>query len=123
MRRGPKPAKSKVEAGPLGTRKSPKKQSAGIGDLEKRLADAVAQQAATAEILRVISGSPADAQPVFDAIALHAFRLCDADGVAVARYDGALLHLAAHHNINREAVARLALQRLTQLAVARLELS
>jgi GAF domain-containing protein len=107
MGRGPKPAKSKVEAGPAGTRKSPRNQRTGVGDLENRLAEAVAQQAATAEILRIISSSPSDAQPVFDAIALHAFRLCDADGVAVARYDGALLHLAAHHNINREAVARL----------------
>jgi hypothetical protein len=64
MRRGPKPAKSK-EAKPLGARKSPKHEGSRVRDLEKRLAEAVKreaeaqeQQAATAEILRVISSSP-----------------------------------------------------------------
>jgi two-component system, NtrC family, sensor kinase len=75
--------------------------------LEKALADSLEQQTATAEILRVISSSPADAQPVFDAIAVNALRLCDAGGAVVVRYDGALLHLAAHHNVNPEAVDRL----------------
>jgi GAF domain-containing protein len=72
-----------------------------------REAEALAQQAATAEILRLISASPADVQPVFDAIAANAVRLCDATGAAVVRYDGALLHLAASHNIQPEAVDRL----------------
>src|SRR5262249_13639487 len=83
------------------------REDAGVRDLEKRLAEALEQQAATAEILRAISSSPADAQPVFDAIALNALRLCDAEGVVVARYDGALLHVAAHHNVNRETIDRL----------------
>src|SRR5262249_47614419 len=105
MRRGPKPAKSKGVKPSL-ARKSPHDN----GDLDKQLAEARAQQAATAEILRLISSSPADAQPVFDAIAVNALRLCDAEGVVVARYDGALLHVAAHHNVNRETIDRLASQ-------------
>ena len=76
-------------------------------DVQRSLTEALEQQTATAEILRVISGSPADAQPVFDAIAVNALRLCDAEGVVVARYDGALLHVAAHHNVNRETIDRL----------------
>jgi hypothetical protein len=62
------------------------------------------QQAATAEILRLVSTSPGDAQPVFDAIARHAVRLCASRGALVVRYDGALLHLAAQHNVAPEAL-------------------
>jgi GAF domain-containing protein len=63
------------------------------------------QQAATAEILRLIASSPDDAQPVFDAIARHALKLCDGDSALVARYGGELLHLVAHENIAPERIA------------------
>jgi signal transduction histidine kinase len=76
-------------------------------DLQRALIEALEQQTATAEILGIISGTPADAQPVFDAIAVNALRLCDAKGAVVVRYDGQLLHVVAHHNVNPEAVDRL----------------
>jgi two-component system, NtrC family, sensor kinase len=100
MRRGAKPPKAK----PPVTRKSRKDEGSRVHDLEQRLAEALEQQTATSEILRVISGSPADAQPVFNAIAVNAIRLCDARSAVVVRYDGALLHVAAHHNVNPEAL-------------------
>jgi two-component system, NtrC family, sensor kinase len=59
------------------------------------LADALEQQTATAEILRVISRSPTDVQPVFDTIAASALRLCRARSANVFTYDGKLLHAAA----------------------------
>jgi signal transduction histidine kinase len=65
-------------------------------ELERALDEAHAQQAATAEILRVISSSPTDIQPVFDAIARSAARLCDASEVVIRRVDGDLLVLAVH---------------------------
>ena len=61
--------------------------------------EAFEQQTATADILRVISGSPSDVQPVFDTIAVNAARLCNALWSAVVRYDGELTHLVSFHNL------------------------
>jgi GAF domain-containing protein len=94
MRRGPKPAKSKVEAKlPVG-RKSPK-ADAGVRDLEKRLAEALEQQTATADILRVISQSPTEVQPVFDAIVRSGAALCHASDVIILMANGDSLWIAA----------------------------
>jgi signal transduction histidine kinase len=66
-----------------------------IADLERKLAESVAQQAATSEILRVISQSPADTQPVFEAIVLTAARLLRCDLVFFLRCHGATFSQAA----------------------------
>ena len=75
--------------------------------LRAELAEAREQQAATAEILGVISRSPADVQPVFDAIARTAARLLGADTALVTRYDGILVHLVSHHDMAPELTQRL----------------
>ena len=62
------------------------------------LTEALKQQTATGEILRVISSSPTQVQPVFDAIVRSASLLCGGEHAIVTRYDGELLHLAAQHN-------------------------
>src|SRR5439155_21590062 len=54
--------------------------------------------AATSEILRVISTSPRDAQPVFDAIVASAARLCDAVFSGLGTFDGELMDIVAAHN-------------------------
>jgi two-component system NtrC family sensor kinase len=66
-------------------------------ELRRELAEAREQQAATAEILRVISCSPTDQQRVFAEIATSAARLCDAYDATIFRVDGDLLRLVAHH--------------------------
>jgi GAF domain-containing protein len=110
MRRGAKPAKAKAKAARPVARKSPKIEGSRTRELEKRLAETLEQQAATAEILRVIGRSRTDLQPVFDAIVESAARLCDARFTALYRYDGDLVHVAAHHNLTPEVLA--ILQRL-----------
>ena len=61
--------------------------------------EALEQLAATAEILRVIRASPADAQPVFETIVRNAVSLCGSLFANVFRFDGELLHFVASHNV------------------------
>jgi PAS domain S-box-containing protein len=72
------------------------------------LTEALEQQTATSEILRVISRSPTDVQPVFDTIVQSAVRLCGADHSIAARFDGEFLHPLAHHGFSPEALEVLA---------------
>jgi GAF domain-containing protein len=55
----------------------------------------LARQSASAEVLKAISTSPDDTQPVFDLIARRARELCGAAHASVTQYDGSLLHLRA----------------------------
>ena len=75
-------------------------------ELEKKLAveqrelrEARDQQAATSEILRVISTSPADVQPVFETIVRNAVSLCSSQFANLFRFDGELLHFVAGRNV------------------------
>src|SRR5262245_52625294 len=109
MDRRAKPKKAKAEAKRSRARKSSKDPAGKVGDLEKRLAEALQREAealkreagaldrqtATAEILRVISGAPTGVQPVFEAIVDSAMRLFGAWSALVFRYDGEYLSLAA----------------------------
>src|SRR5262245_53381835 len=61
------------------------------------LSEALDQQTATSEVLRVISSSPADIQPVLDAMTASAVSLCSAQAATVFRRDGDRLQLVAHH--------------------------
>src|SRR4029077_12050233 len=64
--------------------------------------EALAQQAATSEILGVIARSPTDVQPVFEAIVARAAALCEAEFSAVAKLEDGLLHLVAVHSLSPE---------------------
>ena len=70
----------------------------------RELEEALEQQAASAEILKVISHPSFDLQTVFDSIVVNAVRLCHAHIGAVHRFDGKLIHIVAHHNFPPEAV-------------------
>src|SRR5882757_9858941 len=74
-----------------------------ISDPSKDLKEAREQQAATAEILKVIASSPSDVRPVFEAIAATANRLIGGFSTAVLRFIGDELHLAAFTPTNAAA--------------------
>jgi GAF domain len=81
-----------------------------LNELRQRtgdLSEALEHQTATSEVLNVISRSPTDAQPVFDAIVQSAGRLCEAVFSLVVRYDGDRLHIAATHNFTPEVLSRI----------------
>jgi GAF domain-containing protein len=75
-----------------------------LTDAHAQVTEALEQQTATAEILRVISWSQTDVQPVFDTIVRSAVRLCDGLFGALYEFDGELLRPAAHHNYTPEAL-------------------
>ncbi len=63
----------------------------------QELAEALAQQTATGEILRVMSRSPSDLQGILKAVAERAARLCAADVGQIFRIDGEFLRAAASY--------------------------
>ena len=68
------------------------------------LSESLAYQTAISEVLRVISESPTDVQPVFEAILDCAVRLLGSLTAAVFRYDGRLVYLVAHRNWSPSAI-------------------
>jgi signal transduction histidine kinase len=68
-----------------------------VEELRRELAEAREQQAATSEILRVISSSPTDPQRVFGEIAASAARLCNAGNSTITQLTGGRLRFLAHH--------------------------
>jgi two-component system NtrC family sensor kinase len=71
------------------------------------LSESLDYQTATSEVLNIISRSPTNSQPVFDAICESASRVCDGVFSVVWRYDGNLLHYAASHNFTAEVLNRI----------------
>ena len=72
-----------------------------LNELRQRtddLSEALEQQTATSEVLRVISSSPSELPPVFEAMLRNAVRMCDANFGNVFRWDGTALNLVAAHN-------------------------
>ncbi|HJU88409.1 MAG TPA: GAF domain-containing protein, partial [Gemmatimonadaceae bacterium] len=73
--------------------------------LFKETNEALERQTATAEILKVISSSPTNVAPVFDAIAERARVLCGASLGYTTRFDGKLLHLVGYRGVSARAEA------------------
>ena len=75
-----------------------------LQERNRDLTEALDQQTATGEILRVIASSPTDLQPVFDAIIGSANRLCEATFAALHRFDGQVVTFDAHHGMTESEV-------------------
>ena len=64
----------------------------------RELTESLEQQTATSEVLQVISSSPGELEPVFEAMLENAVRICNAKFGNIYRWDGELMHLLAAHN-------------------------
>src|SRR5262245_31562145 len=71
--------------------------AASYADVQRSLTEALEQQTATSEILRIISSSPSDIKPVLDAVARSAMRLCESYDAMIMLREGEELHFAVHH--------------------------
>jgi PAS domain S-box-containing protein len=102
MRQDAKPAKTKVEGKRATTRKSLNSHGSRIRDLEKRLTETLEQQTAISEVLKIISRSTVDLQPVLETLIENATRLCGADRGQVYKAEGELLHSAIAYGVAPE---------------------
>jgi GAF domain-containing protein len=66
--------------------------------LLNELRQSLEQQTATADVLRIISSSPGDLEPVFDAILKNATEICEAKFGQIFSYDDGLIQKVAHVN-------------------------
>jgi GAF domain-containing protein len=98
QRRKPKtPKRSNAPTAARRGSSSPNNLQEQVTFLARELAEAREQQAATAEVLRAISGSPTDLERVFAVVAASATHLCDASDATIHQVDGAVLRQVAHH--------------------------
>jgi hypothetical protein len=78
----------------------------GVGDASTRLLnelrESLQQQTATADVLKVISRTAFELQPIFDTLVENAVRLCEAERAFLFRFDGKLLRSAASYNVSPE---------------------
>ena len=98
-RRKPAPKRGVVAKAASGIPSSERRRNAEVARLTRELSELAEQQQATSEVLRLISGSPGDLQPVFSNILASAVRLCDAHNGVINRWDGRALQLIAALNM------------------------
>ena len=78
-----------------------------LQERNRDLTEALEQQTATSEVLRVIASSPTEIQPVLDTVIANAVKLSGATQGHIRQYDGDMLRVVSNYNESPEQVALL----------------
>jgi GAF domain-containing protein len=78
-------------------------RDAALAQRNTQYSERIEHQTATVEVLKVMSASPGEAQPVFDLIVRQAKELCNCMGGALYEYDGELVHLRTNYGGDTDA--------------------
>ena len=85
-------------------------RTAALAQRNSEYGERIEQQAATIEVLKVMSSTPDSTQPVFDQIVHRATELCNGFGTSLFEFDGKLVHLRSWYNTEQDAAAMAAYQ-------------
>jgi len=97
-RKAAKPTRRNAPKAPARSNSFSTGEETEVARLTRELNEALERQAATSEVLQIISGSPGDLQPVFEAMLVNAVHICDATFGNIYRWDGKAFSLVATHN-------------------------
>jgi len=111
-RKAPEPKRSNTpKAAAPSTSPAPDRET-DVARLTRELSEALERQAATSEVLGVVSRSKFELQPVLQSVAVNAARLCRADGAAIFRLESGVYRFVAGYSLNP---AELEIERLTPI--------
>jgi hypothetical protein len=111
-RKAPEPKRSNtLKAAAPSTSPAPDRET-DVARLTRELSEALERQAATSEVLGVVSRSKFELQPVLQSVAVNAARLCRADGAAIFRLESGVYRFVAGYSLNP---AELEIERLTPI--------
>ncbi|HXW49591.1 MAG TPA: GAF domain-containing protein [Xanthobacteraceae bacterium] len=98
-RKAPKPKRRNAPKAVTRSNSTTSGKETEVARLSRELNEALERQAATSEVLQVISSFPGDPQPVFAATLENAVRICDATFGNIYRWDGEAMRLVASENV------------------------
>ena len=94
-------------------------RDAALAQRDSDYGERIEHQSATIDVLKVMSASPGDAQPVFELIVERARDLCDAYGASVWEYDGTLIHLRASNGVSDDPEVKQAVEAIYPMVPSR----
>ena len=84
-----------IAIGSVATFRALRERTAELAQRNSEFGERIEQQAATIDVLKVMSSTPDDTQPVFDQIVRRARELCNSPSAALFQFDGELVHYSA----------------------------